>query len=388
MKKSLIALAVAGAFAAPAFAATSNVDIYGVISFAVEETNGYQGNDTGNSKFSPQVTDRVSRIGFKGSEDLGGGLKGIWQVEYQLNATTNEQLGSVAYNYGPVSRQTLRNTFVGLSGGFGTVLMGRHDTPYKLGTGSLDPFADTLADYNAMPDGVALVDAIHDYRSPQALAYISPTWSGFHFAVAAVMSNSSVNLQTDNTLDAISGTAIYSNGPLFLSASYQDVYLSDLGLKDSKAWKLGAGYTFGDLKVGAVYENVDNTVLGVSSFAGDMSLSNNSTAFMFDGQTDRKSWLINAAYTMGPIVLKAEYGRAKLDAYTGVGAYVDTHGHATVAGARAKRDQSAWALGVDYNLSKRSTVYALYTVGDNDNNGATSNGGDVSGFALGIKHSF
>jgi len=345
MKKSLIALAVAGAFAAPAMAATSNVDVYGLMHFAIEDTN-VNGQDL-------QVTDRVSRIGFKGSEDLGGGLKAIWQIEQQINATNSANTtvttstatittsGGHSYTHnhtasvgnGAFGGAGLRNTFIGLSGSFGTVLMGRHDTPYKLGTLSLDPFVDTMADYNAMPDGVALVNATHDYRSPQAIAYISPTWSGFHFAVAAIATNTAANLNNNDTFDAVSATAVYSNGPLFASLSYQDVNV--LGANDT-ATKLGLGYTFGDAKVGFIYEDVEKT---------------------------EANWLINGVYNMGPIALKAEYGRSNPDA----------------AGAPTK---NAYALGVDYNLSKRTTAYALYTRGDD------KVASSVSGYAIGLKHSF
>ena len=351
MKKSLIALAVAGVFAAPAaFAASANVDVYGIMSFAIEDTDA-DGVDVA-------VVDRVSRLGFKGSEDLGGGLKAIWQIESQLNATTNENLGNIYYSGGPVGRTALRNTFVGLAGDFGVFVLGRHDTPYKLGTGSLDIFADTMADYNGMPDGVDLIDKVHDYRTPQAIAYISPTWSGFHFAVATIATNTSINLDTTDSFDAWSATGVYSNGPLFVSGSWQQVNLSELGFDDSSAWKLGVGYTLGDLKLGAIYENVENSVL-YSSVAGCSAM--NVSCSTLSGLADRDSWLINAAYTMGPIVLKAEYGQKDID-----------------GGANS----DAWALGADYNLSKRTTAYAVFAQGDNDS------GDDVSGWALGLKHSF
>ena len=328
MKKSLIALAVAGAFAAPAFAATSNVDVYGVLNIAIQDT------DVAGSDMT--ILDNTSRIGFKGSEDLGGGLKAIWQIESALggNGTTAIGGADMAAN---------RNTFVGLAGGFGTVLMGRHDTPYKLGTVSLDIFGDTIGDYNlGRTDGVELLMNAHDHRNGQALAYISPTWSGFHFAVAGVMSNgeagSALINQSTDTLDAVSATAVYANGPLFASLSYQKAEDAGAaaGLQDSKGVKLGVGYTFGDAKVGFVYEDI-------SGAAGE-----------------RDSWLINGAYNMGPIVLKAQYGQ------------VD-------AGAA---DQNAWAMGLDYNLSKRTAAYVVYANGDNDA------GDDVSGWNLGMKHSF
>jgi predicted porin len=293
MKKSLIALAVAGTFIAPAaFAATANVDVYGRLNISIEDNNG---NDV-----TPQVTDRQSFIGFKGSEDLGGGLKAIWQIESTISPGNSDGVGGATL--------AGRNSFVGLSGGFGTVLAGRHDTPYKLSTGRLDPFSDTVADYNG--DGGALgvggkspytqlVHATHDHRSNNAVAYISPNFSGFTLAAAVVMTNSN-NTAGDNdankSFDAVSLSGSYANGPLFLTLAYQNVedLVTGAGagqVEETPAWKFGAGYSFGDAKVGFVYEDVEG-----DNAAGAKIL-------------DRKSWLINGVYGMGPIALKAQYGR-------------------------------------------------------------------------------
>lgn len=336
MKKSLIALAVAGVVSAPAFAATSNVDIYGVVNVAIQDTDA--------SNTDIQVTDNFSRIGFKGAEDLGGGLKAVWTIESGLGS------GSDGMGTGSIGT---RNTFVGLAGGFGTFVMGRHDTPYKMGTGSLDIFGDTIADYNlGRLDSVSLVDNIHDRRDASAIAYISPTFSGFHAAVAVVSTNnlnlatSASSLNSGDSFDAVSATGVYSNGPLFASLSYQNVEVAD-----STAWKLGVGYTFGDTKVGFVYEDIDNLVSVTGTGAA---------ATLAPTTTDRDSWLVNVAHTMGPIVLKAQYGQADVGA----------------------ADQDQWALGADYNLSKRTSAYLVYGNGDNDA------GDDVSGWNLGVKHSF
>ena len=324
MKKSLIALAVAGAFAAPAaFAATANVDVYGVMNIAIQDTDA--------SNVDMDVVDNISRIGFKGSEDLGGGLKAIWQIEQGLNAT-NTVSDSSAFGRG------LRNTFVGLAGGFGTALIGRHDTPYKIATGKYDIFADTIADYNggagsgAAPlDGVTLIDGTQDARAANAIAYISPNLSGLTLAAAIVTSMDQLN--SGDTVDAYSLAAMYANGPLTVDGAYQKVEVLD-----STAWKIGAGYTFGATKIGAVYEDVEN----------------------FDGANDRDSWLVNVAHTMGPMVLKAQYGQADV----------------------GNSDRDLWALGLDYNLSKRTTAYLVYGSGDNDI------GDDVSGWNIGMKHAF
>ncbi|MBM3273422.1 porin, partial [Candidatus Kaiserbacteria bacterium] len=249
MKKSLIALAVAGSFAAPAaFAATANVDIYGVVNVALQDT------DASNSDL--QVTDNYSRIGFKGSEDLGGGLKALWQIESGLGGGT-DGMGT-----GDIGT---RNTFIGLSGGFGTVLAGRHDTPYKIATGKYDIFGDTIADYNlGRLDGVQLINNTHDHRSPNAIAYISPNMSGFTLAAAVVATNTTANLDDGKNFDATSLALMYANGPLTVDVGYQDV-----GTNDSKALKVGVGYSFGDLKLGFVYEDIENYVskVGVESGA-------------------------------------------------------------------------------------------------------------------------
>ncbi|OYY94838.1 MAG: hypothetical protein B7Y41_04580 [Hydrogenophilales bacterium 28-61-23] len=340
MKKSLIALAVAGVVSAPAFAATSNVDVYGVMNIAVEtnDTNATYGSE-------PAIVNNTSRIGFKGSEDLGGGMKAIWQIESGLG-TDHKSVG-VSSTAGQVDLAT-RNTFVGLAGGFGTVLMGRHDTPYKLGTGSLDLFADTIGDYNqAAVDAVDALDATHDARAASALAYISPTFSGFHFAAAMVLENGFTGgglNKADENMDAVSLTGIYSNGPLFASLSYQNVEVLD-----SDAWKLGVGYTMGDAKVGFIYEAVGN-------YGGAVNL-------------DRNSWQVNGAYNMGPIVLKASYAAVDRDLT-----------------ATTSADETKWVVGVDYNLSKRTTAYLVHVSADNDSIATTSDG--ATGLNIGIKHSF
>ncbi len=326
MKKSLIALAVAGSFAAPAaFAATANVDVYGVMNIAIQDTDA--------NNVDMDVVDNFSRIGFKGSEDLGGGLKALWQIEQQIDTATanNTAFGGAG----------MRNTFIGLAGGFGTVLAGRHDTPYKIATGKYDLFADNIGDYNlGRLDGVRLIDGNHDARASNAIAYISPNMSGFTFAGALVTSMD--HLDNGDTTDALSLALMYANGPLTVDFGWQDVKLLD-----SKAWKLGAGYTFGDAKVGFVYEDVEN-------WGGN-------------NNRDRESWLINGTYNMGAITLKALYGQADVDA---------------PAPATVTRDQDMFAIGADYALSKRTTAYVVWGNGDDDN------GDDVSGWNVGMRHSF
>ena len=366
MKKSLIALAVAGAVSAPAMAATSNVDIYGNIGLSYDYINT-DSNVPGADKKLSRVSSNSSRIGFKGSEDLGGGLAAIWQIEQQFDWDNGTQnlVGTLGNN----TNLNLRNTFLGLSSkSMGTVLMGKHDTPYKIATGKLDIFGDTSADYNNIVANVG-GQILYDLRPGNVLAYVTPTFNGIHGAIAYVFGNEVGNGAAPNQ-SAWSAMGMYDNGPIFASLAYeQHTNLNAVG-EDRHAWKLGAGYNFGDGQVGFIYEDAQD-IVGVSA-------------------QNRKAYYLNGQYNMGNIALKAAYGHAgKLD---------------TIADSGA----NTYSLGVDYNLSKRSRLYAQYTKTNNDTNGQYSlgagggssinlgtntnpvagAGADPSVFSIGMRHTF
>lgn len=355
MQKKLIALAVAGLVAAPAFAATSNVDVYGQLTLAVDHLN----RDSTTVDDSNALASYASRIGFKGSEDLGGGMKALWQIENQFNldGAHNDLPASVTGGGGSSFSDSLRNTFVGLSGGFGTVLGGRHDTPYKLATGKLDPFADTAGDYNVIV-GFVKDNNNFDLRASNAVAYISPTFSGFHGAVAYVFGSETGPLNDD--LSAWSLMGMYDNGPIFASLAYEKHNISDIAADDRDAWKVGLGYNFGNATVGLIYEKA-GTVIGGS-------------------EEDRNAWYLPVTYTMGNVVLKAAYGSAG-DTQTDDGA-------------------KFYTIGGDYNLSKRTKLFATYAKTNNDNNGTyragvagnasitPAAGHDPSILQLGVRHAF
>jgi len=374
MNKKLIALAVAAAIApAAAMADSGNVTIYGVAHASVDRVDPGTGtaalNDT-----AWRISSNSSRLGFKGTEDLGNGLSAVWQMESGVNLDT----GATASSF------MMRNTFVGLSSKTGgTVILGKHDTPYKLGTGKLDVFGDTMGDYNAivgnigMPslasNGVAL-----DNRLGNVAAYISPTWSGFHFAGAVVAANET-NKTTNRDGSAYSLTGVYDNGPLFASLSYEqakDISASSTevvggtlattlaSLDKATGTKLGLGYKFGDATVGFIAERIKLEVPG-ESFT-------------------RNAYYLNGSYKMGNNVLKAAYGQA------------NDWSDEPDTGAKQ------FVIGVDHNLSKRTAVYALYSKMNNDTYGGYGLGGNGAGgafgpaaagqdpsvWSLGMKHSF
>lgn len=318
MKKSLIALAVAGVVSAPAFAATANVDVYGAVRMSVDRT------DTDGVGSEWQIEDRVSRIGFKGAEDLGGGLKAIWQIEQGITVDSDA---------GAFGGAGLRNTFVGLSGGFGTVLLGRHDTPYKL-AGSADLFGDTIADSQGT-SGIIGYGGF-DTRASNTVAYVSPTVSGFHAAVA-VVPGEAAGTAADGLADAYSAAAIYVNGPLKATLGYENYD----NIADNNAWKANVGYVLGSLKLGGTYEKQSRAA----------------------ANSDATNYLVSAAFGMGNITLMAQYGDRDSDTNA--------------------NDKTRWVVGAGYAFSKRTDAYLAYM---NDDNGDTT--ADADGFTLGLNHSF
>ena len=295
MKKSLIALAVMAASGA-AFAATSNVDVYGQVRMAYTDTNTATGD----------VSSQASRIGLKGSEDLGGGMSAVWGLEYGIAP------GQSATVF------TARNQFVGLKGAFGTALVGTHDTPYKLG-GSADVFADTAADSQAGTSGIIGRNTL-DNRADNAIAYISPDWNGFHFAAAGVTRDA--NTTGASALAATSYVLVYANGPLKATLGQET-------FKDAqRGTKLNVSYKIGDIGLGYTHE--DSKTL--------------------PGSAKDKADLMSVSYGMGPITLAAQYGKFNDDATADV-----KRTTVGVVYALSKRTNAALAYTKDDNQTAADT---------------------------------
>ncbi len=385
MKKSLIALAVAGVVAAPAaFAATSNVDVFGAVRMSVDKVNSKLSNGD-----YVAVKSQTSRFGAKGTEDLGGGLSAIWQLDWEVDSADNSNNGATIAetdtNVYTVDGVTLtnntlnvgnniksRNQFVGIKGAFGTVLAGRHDTPYKL-AGSADIFGDTSADSQKASTGIIGRNNF-DNRANNAIAYISPDFNGFHAAIAVIPGEQAATANTSTDAngyangfdDAKSLALVYKNGPLSLTYGHEvfskemnGASVSSSGVltatadtnKSRKADKYNIGYDFGAIKVGYTYEK---------------SHDGHATTQLKD-----KGQLASLAYTMGPIVLGAQYGKFD-DA--------DTN----------NRDLTRTTVGAFYNMSKRTQGYVAYNNDNfkNDTNETAASTADTTVWTVGLNHSF
>lgn len=365
MMKKILAAAIVSAFAAPAFAATANVDVYGTVSLSVDYVDGGSGGaNTVTSKPSEsraRVSSNTSVIGFKGAEDLGGGLSAIWQIESAVPMDSNSTAATISTN---------REIFGGLSSkNWGSLTLGLRDTALKVSTGRLDVFGggNYLADYRSLFGGVSN----GSIRAGNSVTYTSPSMGGLVIrgTTAAMQENGS---SRDPHLYSLS--ASYTAGPLFLTLAHEDMEFANgasatmFGAAGAtiasaaassaetrqKNTRLGAGYTMGDLRLGAAWER---TKVDVNAITGTLTAN---TAFGTTAaqSTDRDAWYLGAAYKLGNHTLKAAYTRAgDLDGLADSGA-------------------QQWSIGADHALSKRTTVYALYTQVRNDSAASYSLGGN------------
>jgi predicted porin len=364
MNKKFLSLAVAAAMAAPMAAQAQDVTLYGKAHVSLSNFSNQTGINAGNDYWD--LNSNESRLGVKGSEDLGNGMKAIFKMEFQVRMADTD---TTINNGDPAGQMTGRNMYVGLAGDWGTFLAGRHDTPLKISTASLDLFDGTIADYNNVATdgdnqggGAPAVAPIGleflNVRADNAIAYVSPNMNGLTIAAAIVpagqstVTATSTNTAANGLADAISVAAIYSNGPFFASlanTSYDSSIIANIANTSLDVWRLGLGYTANNFHVGFVYEDAN---------------AGNALNAMNVSQSDHNVWQLSGSYTFGNNVVKAMYGERDAD---------------NAAGA----DIDQWALGIDHNLSKRTKVYAVYT----DTSSSLANM-DWSGFSAGMETNF
>jgi predicted porin len=387
MSKKLLAAAIAAALApAAVMAEASNVTIYGRIDYGFMSRGGDNGGNAQAGQKGRQngLEDGIAgsnRLGFKGSEDLGNGLKAIFEFEFGFSGDNGTSFGG----------STNRHSWVGLTGNFGTVLGGRVDGARYSFVGQYDPFKNqTVANAGSL-FGVTSNLGQAD-RADNAIVYITPEVApGLKFLAAyttSLLGEDGMNPLAANGIggdgsDVEAGdtplyaiAALYNNGPISFTLDYENLQVKRSvanagGDLEFDLWVVGASYDFGVAKLSAYYENVE----------GD------NTASKAISESD--GWLIGlSAPVTSNITLKASYVKANDD--TG-----------------ANKDCSKWGLGGEYAFSKHTTTYATYAKLDNDSaatcgisksaastNGTATRTGDGgkgygdSGFNIGIAHTF
>ncbi len=327
MKKSLLALAVLGAFTGIASAQTS-VTIYGVVDAGItREDNGTQtfnrldsGNQSG------------SRLGFKGNEDLGGGLSAQFLLEQGFGVDTGA-LGQGGLTYG-------RQAYLGLTGAFGQVRLGRQKTvmydallavdPFGIASkGGMDRLFATNTAENAYATNGTRNGTIGVGRSNNTVAYFTPTISGFTGEVTYTFGEAPSTVGGNQASRQYGLSGNYAAGPLFLTADYLNV-ADAAGNKHAGTTLLGGTYDFGVATAHAAFGQEKGTFgpFGV----GGASLQS----------TNQRDYMIGASIPFGASAVQIDYVKKTDQNNTNVGA-------------------KQYAIGYTYALSKRTNFYSSYT---------------------------
>ena len=377
MKKKLIAMAVAGLASSVALAQT-NVTIYGVADLGYVYSQGNAGIGGGKNKFSGiSNINAGNRLGFKGEEALGNGLKAVFTLEYGLDIDKNEGVGTGGLN--------ARQQFVGLSSNFGTVSLGRQYAPGFNATANNDALEATNMGIQSSLSVYAgnSITPNSPARYNNSIAYTSNNLSGF--TVSAIYGFGESNLGGFNNASTSDNGKFglglnYANGPINLDAVYQsrqnvtEAFPTPAGTGDDiNEWYLGGSWDFKVVKAYASYQALDNNNRGaVLGAYGNVIADKNDI------------WTVGLSvpvFSNGLVGLS--YGKLSVD-------------------NRNASDGDSWGWGAMYthNLSKRTALYAAYTYFDNDRDAVAVQtqvaGGQGVGalgesnytFGAGIRHSF
>lgn len=318
MQKKIIALAIAAAFSAPAFA---DVNMYGVVDAAVAHASA-DGQKSDTIAVSGGLS--ASRIGMNASEDLSGGMKALVNIEYALDTQTSQNGGTAA---APATNVVARQQMLGLAGGFGTVATGYLQTAaFDFGM-KFDPTADSLVSplQNVTGQNFLIGSNAAAARAQRALAYISPNFSGLTVAVnyatalaglgtlgvAANAAPGAANGKTSATLVS----ANYDWNALTVGGVYASTANTNTGVADLKDYALGASYDFKVVKLSGTYQSSTPT-----------------------GGSANKAMSFSAVAPVGPGAILASYAKNTM--------------------ALANSNATSYTVGYLQGLSKNTTAYA------------------------------
>lgn len=330
--KKLLAIAIATGVSAvgvsaPAMAETT---VYGQLHASYDFLDA----DGAGVKSKNTVSSNSSRIGVKGSAELNAGLKAIYQAEWGMDTGGADSTKDSVFSN--------RNQVVGLAGGFGAVLIGRHDTPLKTVGRKADLFWSTQLGQNRNVTN----PGTWDLRANNVIAYQTPKMGGFQALGAYVTDLGGTD---DNTAFSVNG--FYNAGPLMLGAGYETHNLDATPDRDS--YRLMGSYKIGPTKIVGYYQDEDNGAAEDASVYG-----------------------VGAAYKLGAGTIKGQYYSRDND---------------------TSADNDLIAIGYDHKLGSKTDIYAQYaTISDGGKLGGaghgesitSTNGGDADGVSIGIRHKF
>lgn len=362
MNKNMALLAVLGLSVTAGAQAQSSVTIYGVVD------TGYVKESGRDVRMGENLN---NRLGFRGVEDLGNGLKATFDLQRRfdlndgtLNATNTASFkGSKPKN----NKEWDAIASVGLNGHFGEVRLGR---VLELSTQTItrfDPFIQSGV-------GSWWYGAQRNRSLDNTVRYDSPKWNGLSFgtsySLGADSSSGGVAHEEKWRNDGYAINVSYVNGPFDSTANLSRVADSN----HSYSWNIGLAYKFANVaRVSLLYEDVRS-----KGFRGGNGVDSPSGPTAPDGQ--EKHWLLGLAWDVGPGQLdtSVQYNRVKNNGSNGW---------------NGAENAFKYALGYTYNLSKRTSIYGqvAYSDFDSDANGKYFTGRDTDSLAAlqaGITHKF
>jgi predicted porin len=326
MKKSLIAIAVLTAVGAAS--AQSSLNLYGVADVWVGKAKGTDA-QMGSGGLAG------SRLGFRGTEDLGNGLKASFNLEQAVNLTS-----------GATDTPTFgRQANISLDGGFGTVKLGRSTTAFDDINGAANSGFDS--------DLSATAGTWVDYtgRANAQIYYASPELNGLSGAVGFTLSGN--HATTGSTNDITSLHLKYSSGPIYAGFAYQSEGRAAAGAAAIKHTLVNGSYNLGIATLKGSFRTVKNP-------AGDPWVNPKATEYQFG-----VDYPVNSNLT-----LSVGYANSETDASRPGDGFKGT-----------SRSADAYSLAAGYSLSKRTVVYGGFRNGKRD--GVKNNF-----LAAGVNHAF
>lgn len=322
MKKSLLALAALTAFAGVA-SAQSSVTLFGIVDAAARSTDN---GSAGSTKSLISGGGNTSRLGFRGIEDLGGGLRAGFWLEGQVDTDT----GGTGFNF-------QRRATVSLIGGFGELRLGRDFTPTYTNWGAADiwGYVGVATTANLRAGFLGQGGMATAVRTNNQIIYILPAMGGLY---------GQVNLGAgEGTGDKYTGGRLgYAAGPLNIGGAYGK---TERGMGEIETMSLTASFKMGFGTLVAGYENSEynNGLAGAANVSNDIDLMT-----------------IGMTIPMGKGMFKAQYTKAD--------------GGSNVATASKNYDANMFGIGYVYSLSKRTSLYTSYGKINNDGSPATGAG--------------
>ncbi|WP_163930634.1 porin [Paraferrimonas sp. SM1919] len=322
--KTAVSAALATTFLSAGVQAES-VKVYGKLNVSVQSQDAAASDQTA-------IQSNASRLGVKGNFDLGNGLTAIYQIEYEVDTGSESKENFKA-----------RNQFVGLTGNFGQVTVGRQDTMLKVSQGKVDQFNDLAGDLKTLFKG--------ENRLNQTLNYVSPKFADIAQVGVTYVADGDADQKVNGMNEKVGGlssTLMFGDAGLKKKSYYASVAY-DSTVKAYDIIRATGHVKVGALKLGAMVQQQNKH----ETFSDSIKVP----------ATDKQSgYLVSAAYSITEaLAVKTQYQNMQ---------------NGNLA------DLEALSFGADYQLAKTTKLYGFYTKRDN----VAAKNDNV--FGLGIEQKF